>query len=222
VKASKEIIETVKKVAAVDLEVDPADLEYREGSVRVKGSPESSVSIFEAASKLTPDGAPQYGRETPGLSAVSVFDIERVAYPCGAQGAVARVDRETGVVTVEKLVLCYDIGRSVNPMLVMGQMEGGAIQAMGGTLLESFAYDDRGNPVATTFMDYLLPTMAETPTLVAVPSETSTTETNPLGIKGAGEGGIPGVAAAIASAVDSALGRPGAVTSLPIRPEQLT
>jgi CO/xanthine dehydrogenase Mo-binding subunit len=222
VEASREIIETVKKVASVALEVDPADLEYREGSVRVRGSPESSVTIFEAASKLTPEGALQYGRERPGLSADSVFNIERVAYPCGAQGAVARVDRETGVVTVEKLVLCYDIGRAVNPMLVMGQMEGGAIQAMGGTLLESFAYDDGGNPVATTFMDYLLPTMAETPTLVAVPSETSATETNPLGIKGAGEGGIPGVAAAIASAVDSALGRPGAVTSVPIRPEQLT
>jgi CO/xanthine dehydrogenase Mo-binding subunit len=122
---------------------------------------------------------------------------------------------------VEQLVLCYDIGRAVNPMLVKGQMEGGAIQALGGTLMEAFTYDESGNPLATSFMDYMLPTMAETPSLVAIPSEISPTETNPLGIKGAGEGGVPGVAAAIASAVDSALGRPGAVTSVPISPEDL-
>ena len=221
VAASDEIIETAKKVVAVDLEVDPADLEFGDGAVHVVGSPEYSVSLFETASRLTPNQAARYGLASPGLSASSVFDIERVAYPCGAQGAVASVDRETGEITVEQLVLCYDIGRAVNPMLVKGQMEGGAIQALGGTLMEAFTYDESGNPLATSFMDYMLPTMAETPSLVAIPSEISPTETNPLGIKGAGEGGVPGVAAAIASAVDSALGRPGAVTSVPISPEDL-
>lgn len=220
--ASDEIIEILKRVVAVDLEVDPADLEYRGGSVHVSGSPEFSVSLFEAASRLTPNEITRYGLSSPGLKASSVFNVERVAYPCGAQGAVARVDRETGEVTVEKLVLCYDIGRAVNPTLVMGQMEGGAIQAMGGTLLEVFTYDEWGNPQATSFMDYMLPTLAETPWLVAVPSETSPTTTNPLGIKGAGEGGVPGVAAAIASAVGSALGNHEIVTSLPIRPERLS
>lgn len=219
--ASEEIIETVKKIAAVDFEVDPLDLEYRDGVVEVRGSPEFRMTIFEAASKLTPTAASRYGLETPGLKAEAVFDIERVVYPCGAQGAVVAVDEETGAVTVEELVLCYDIGKAVNPMLVRGQMEGGALQAIGGTLLEEFAYDEQGNPLVTSFMDYMLPTIAETPRLRAIPSETTTTETNPLGIKGAGEGGVSGVAAAIASAVDDALGRAGAVTTVPIKPEHL-
>ena len=221
VEASQGIIAKVKQVAAAEFEVDRGDLEYRSGGVEVRGSPEFRISIFDAASRLTPSASKSYGIESPGLNAESVFDVKRVAYPCGAQGAVVSVDRDTGAVTVEKLVLCYDIGRAVNPMLVMGQMEGGAVQAIGGTLLESFVYDEYGNPLATSFMDYMMPTMAETPKLLALPSEMSTTETNPLGIKGAGEGGVPGVAAAIASAVDDALGRPGAVKSLPIKPETL-
>lgn len=217
--ASNDIIEKVKTVAAIDFEVDRGDLVYRDGAVEVKGSSEFRLSIFDAAARLTPTAMARYGMEEPGLAADSVFDTERVAYPCGAQGAVVSVDRSTGAVTVEKLVLCYDIGRSINPMLVMGQMEGGAIQAVGGTLLETFTYDDQGNPLATSFMDYLLPTMAEIPELHAVPCEIATTATNPLGIKGAGEGGVPGVAAAISSAVDQAIDRWGAVTAVPIRPD---
>lgn len=221
VDASDRIIEMVKKVASVDLEVDPADLEYESGRVHVTGSPEFNLTLFEVASRLTPARASNYGFETPGLTAESVFNAERVAYPCGAQAAVVKVDPETGQVTVEQLVLCYDIGRAVNPLLVTGQMEGGAVQAIGGTLFETFAYDEDGNPLATSFMDYLLPTVAEVPSIVAVPSEMCPTETNPLGIKGAGEGGVPGVAAAIASALDHALGVAGAVRTLPVRPEAL-
>lgn len=222
VQASDEIIDVAKKVAAVELEVDTEDLHYWEGAVRVKGSPEFHISIFEAASLLTPANASRYGLDGPGLKAESIFKAERVVYPCGAHLAVVRVDRETGHVAVEKLVLCYDIGSAINPMLVIGQMEGGATQALGGTLLESFEYDELGNPLGTSFMDYLLPTMAETPEMLAIASETTVTKTNPLGIKGAGEGGVTGVAAAIASAVDHALSRPGAVTSLPVKADRLT
>lgn len=219
VDASDQIVEIARVVASADFEVDPDDLEYESGEVRVKGSPEFSMSLFEVASRLTPVKALEYGFESPGLAAESVFHAQRVAYPCGAQAAVVSVDADTGKVTVEQLVLCYDIGRSVNPQLVAGQMEGGAVQALGGALFEEFAYDDDGNPLATSFMDYLMPTAAEAPSIVAVPSELSPTKTNPLGIKGAGEGGVPGVAAAIASALDHALGIPGAVKAVPIRPD---
>lgn len=221
VQASDEVIELVKKVAAVEFEVSPDDLVYGNGAVHVRGSAEYRMSLYEAASRLDPTTAHRYGRDAPGLRADSIFHAQRVVYPCGTQMAVVSVDRQTGAVTVEKLVLGYDIGKAINPMLVAGQMEGGAIQALGGTLLETFAYDEQGNPLSTSFMDYTLPTMAETPEMVAFATETTTTPTNPLGIKGAGEGGVSGVAAAIAAAVDDALGSPGAVTALPISPESL-
>ena len=221
VQAAEEIVRITKQVAAVDFEVDAADLDYRNGSVFVSGSPEFSLSIFEAAARLHPVTARKYGRSEPGLAVDSVFEVERVVYPCGANLAVVRVDRETGEVAVEQLLLYYDIGAAINPMLVAGQMEGGAIQAVGGAVYEQFAYDEDGNPLCGSFMDYLLPTLAETPAMTAMIGEQDPTLTNPLGIKGAGEGGVPGVAAAIATAVEHALGRPGLVRRLPITPEQV-
>lgn len=221
VQAADEVVRITKQVAAVDFEVDSGDLDYRNGSVFVSGSPEFSLSIFEAAARLHPVTARRYGRSEPGLAVDSVFEVERVVYPCGANLAVVRVDRETGEVAVEQLILYYDIGRAINPMLVAGQMEGGAIQAVGGTLYEQFAYDGDGNPLCGSFMDYLLPTLAETPAMTAMIGEQDPTLTNPLGIKGAGEGGVPGVAAAIATAVEHALGRPGLVRRLPITPERV-
>ncbi len=221
VQAADEVVRITKQVAAVDFEVDEGDMEYRNGSVFVAGSPEFSLSIFEAAARLHPVTARRYGRSEPGLAVDSVFEVERVVYPCGANLAVVRVDRETGEVAVEQLILYYDIGRAINPMLVAGQMEGGAIQAVGGTLYEQFVYDGDGNPLCGSFMDYLLPTLAETPAMTAMIGEQDPTLTNPLGIKGAGEGGVPGVAAAIATAVEHALGRPGLVRRLPITPERV-
>ena len=221
VQAADEVVRITKQVAAVDFEVDAGDLDYRNGSVFVSGSPEFSLSIFEAAARLHPVTARKYGRSEPGLAVDSVFEVERVVYPCGANLAVVRVDRETGEVAVEQLILYYDIGTAINPMLVAGQMEGGAIQAVGGTLYEQFAYDGDGNPLCGSFMDYLLPTLAETPTMTALIGEQDPTATNPLGIKGAGEGGVPGVAAAIATAIEHALGRPGLASRLPMTPERV-
>ena len=220
--AAGRVIELVKQTAAVEFEVSPGDLEYRAGAVSVKGSPSFSLSIFEAAALLHPAAARKYGRDRPGLSAEAVFETGPVVYPCGAHLAVVRVDPETGGAAVEQLLLCYDIGRAVNPMLVAGQMEGGALQAVGGALYEQFAYDEDGNPLSASFMDYLLPTLSEAPAMKTLIVEQSPTDTNPLHLKGAGEGGITGVAAAVASAVEHALDRPGLVTSLPISPEHLT
>ena len=221
VQATDEIIALTRHVAAVEFEVAEEDLEYVDGAVRVQGSPGFRMSIFEAAARLHPITAPKYGRERPGLVADSVFNVERVVYPCGANLAVVRVCPDTGEVTVEHLLLLYDIGRAINPMLVAGQMEGGAIQAIGGTLYEDFAYDADGNPLSASFMDYLLPTLSETPVIETIVGESAPTATNPLGTKGAGEGGVPGVAAAIATAIEQALGQPGLVTAVPILPETL-
>ena len=220
--AADDVANVTKQVAAVEFEVGEEDLEYGDGAAHVRGSPGFSLSIFDAAAQHHPTTAARYGRDRPGLAARSVFDVGPVVYPCGAHLAVVRVNPDTGAVKVERLLLCYDVGRAINPMLVAGQMEGGAVQAIGGTLYEQFAYDDDGNPMCTSFMDYLLPTMAEAPAMKTIVSEAAPTATNPLGIKGTGEGGLPGVAAAIATTVEQALEQPGLVTCLPIMPGHLT
>ncbi|MCY3805808.1 MAG: xanthine dehydrogenase family protein molybdopterin-binding subunit [bacterium] len=149
------------------------------------------------------------------------FNADHMTYPYGAHAAVVRVDGETGGVTVERYVVAYDVGRAVNPMLCEGQIVGGVAQGIGGALLELFAYDSDGQPLATSFMDYLLPTVAEQPPVEVLLSEDAPSPLNPLGLKGAGEGGTTACGAAIAAAIDDAIGRPGAVTSLPATPESV-
>ena len=134
---------------------------------------------------------------------------------------MVRVDAETGGVTVERYFIAYDIGRAINPALVEAQIVGGYAQGLGGALLEEFTYNERGDPLAVTFADYLLPAMHETTLPDVLLREDYATPRNPLGIKGAGESGITGVGAAIASAIDDAIGMPGAVTQIPVTPQRL-
>ena len=155
------------------------------------------------------------------ISAEATFTAEHMTYPYGVHLAQVRVERDTCRVVVERFVVGYDIGRAVNPMLVEGQIAGGAAQGIGAALLEEFVYDDAGQPLSVTFADYLMPTLAETPAIEVLLFEDAPTPLNPLGVKGAGEAGINAAGAAIAAAVDDALGRPGAVRRLPITPNRL-
>jgi carbon-monoxide dehydrogenase large subunit len=156
-----------------------------------------------------------------GLNAEGSFKTDHMNYPYGIHAVVARVDPETCGVHVERFVIAFDIGRMVNPMLVEGQLAGGAAQGIGGALLEEFMYDNQGQPLATTFADYLMPTIAEMPDVEILLFEDAPSPQNPLGVKGAGEGGINAAGAAIAAAIDDAIGRPGAVRRLPISPVRL-
>ena len=142
-------------------------------------------------------------------------------YPYGVHAAVVRVDRDTGAVDVLRYLVAYDIGKAVNPMLVEGQLAGGVAQGLGGTLFEEFLYDERGEPLSVSFADYLMPTAREVPAVDIVISEDAPSPLNPMGLKGAGEGGINAVGAAVAAAIDDAIGMPGAVTELPITPKRL-
>jgi len=135
---------------------------------------------------------------------------------------VVKVDPDTGGVTVERYVIGYDIGRAINPVLVKGQIVGGFAQGLGGALMEEFLYSERGDPLSVTLADYLLPTVHEVPAVEIVLTEDYPADLNPLGIKGAGESGITAVGAAIANAVEDAIGIPGAITELPITPQRLT
>ena len=119
------------------------------------------------------------------------------------------------------MLVAYDIGRAVNPMLVEGQIAGGLAQGMGGALYEEFLYDENGEPLSVSFADYLMPTAREVPAHRDARHRRCAEPAQHLGFKGAGEGGVNPVGAAIASAIDDALQRPGAVTQLPVTPQRL-
>jgi aerobic carbon-monoxide dehydrogenase large subunit len=183
-----------------------------------KGGP--SISLGAIAQNLAPTAKARGDRE-PGLAAEGWFKTEHQVYPYGSHVAVVKVDAETGRVVVERYCIAYDIGRAINPALVRGQLVGGYAQGLGGALFEEFSYSERGDPLAATFADYLLPALHEVPAPDVLLREDYTSPLNPLGIKGAGESGITAVGATIASAIDDAIGMPGAVRQLPITPQRL-
>jgi carbon-monoxide dehydrogenase large subunit len=158
----------------------------------------------------------------PGeLSAEDTFLSSHMVYPYGVHIAAVKVDTETGAVAIERYVIGYDVGRAVNPRLVEAQIAGGLAQGLGGALLEEFVYDDNGEPLSVTFADYLMPTAREVPPVSILITEDAPSPLNPLGLKGAGEGGANPVGAALASAIDDALQRPGAIVALPVTPHRL-
>ena len=221
--AARRVRRKALDAAAEVLEAGPEDLAVEAGRVFVKGSPGGpAVALGEIARLLRPGGAAaaSAGGE-PGLTAEGWFEAAHMTYPYGVHAAVAAVDRETGEVRVERFAVAYDIGRAVNPRLVEGQIAGGAAQGIGGALLEEFVYDEAGQPLAVGFMDYLMPTAAEMPPVEVLLCEDAPSPLNPLGVKGAGEGGITAAGAAVANAVAAALGSPEGVSRLPIKPEQV-
>ena len=200
----------------------PVDtLDIVNGEVVVKGRAGGpSMTLGQIAAALGPSSKTRGDRE-PGLSAEGWFYADHQVYPYGNHLAVVKVDPDTGGVKVLRYVVGYDIGRAINPTLVKGQIAGGFAQGLGGALMEEFTYNERGDPLAVTFADYLLPTVRETPDLEIILREDYPTPLNPLGIKGAGESGVNAVGAAIASAIDDAIGIPGAITQLPVTPQRL-
>src|SRR5262249_62081251 len=126
-----------------------------------------------------------------------------------------------GGAAVERFLAAYAIGKAVNPLLMEGQIVGGVRQGWGGALYEDFRYDERGEPLSVTFADYLMPTAREAPPVEVIICEDAPSPLNALGLKGAGEGGANAVGAAVAAAIDAAIGMPGAVTALPVTPQRL-
>ena len=215
--ASDLLVEKARQVIADSIEISVADITYGSEGFGVIGSPDHEWFWKDVARLVQEDNA-RSGSSPERLGARTRFDVERVVYPYGAVWAGVSIDPGTGVIDVEELVITYDIGRAVNPVMAWGQIHGGAAQALGGALFEEFVFDPEGNPLATTFADYLLPTAAEVPKITAILVEDHPTSTNPLGVKGAGEAGVPGVAAAIAAAVEHAGGGGAWIRKLPIQP----
>ena len=218
--AAKATAEKALRVAAEMLEASVEDLRLGPSRVEVAGSPDRHLSLGEIAAACDPQRSAAMGEE-PGLGARRTFTVDHMTYPYGVHLAQLEVDPETGGVEIRRYFVAYEVGRAVNPTLVEGQLIGGAAQGIGGALLEEFRYDASGQPLASTFIDYLEPTAAEVPRVGTLICEDAPSPDNPLGVKGAGEGGVVGCGASIASAVEDALGMPGEISSLPITPDRV-
>ncbi|MEM0441429.1 MAG: glyceraldehyde dehydrogenase subunit alpha [Candidatus Caldarchaeum sp.] len=200
-KACNEVKEKMLKIAAHSLECRPEDVELADGKFYVKEAVEKSVSFEEVAANAydaekLPDGVEM------GLAATSFYNPD-LTFPFGAYGAVVEVFPETGQVEVKRLYMVSDCGKVVNPMLVDGQIMGGAMQAIGQALYEEVVYNEDGVLLTSSFTDYLVPSAVETPPMVLLRTETPAP--NPLGTKGVGELATIGVTQAIVNAVQDAL-----------------
>jgi aerobic carbon-monoxide dehydrogenase large subunit len=220
--ASGRLRDKVFAIAAHLLECAPADLELRGGGVGVVGVPGAQVSLAKVAQAARP------GWEITrppvvdaGLEEICYWQPETVTWSYAVHVAIVEVDRETGRVGIGNYAVAHDCGVVVNPMLVEGQIMGGAAQGLGGILSEAIAYDASGQLLSGSLMDYALPTASDIPAMQIV-HQHSPSPLNPLGVKGVGEGGAVAPPAAIANAVCDALAPFGIeVNATPVRPEQL-
>jgi carbon-monoxide dehydrogenase large subunit len=216
--ASRKVKDKLLRLASAKLEIDAVDLMLRDGKVAAKGAHERSLSFAELAQLALPGPALKSGI-APGISEEDFFATDKRPFPYGVHVAAVEVDKETGKIDILDYLVTEDVGRKINPMIIEGQMAGGLAQGIGGALLEEFVYDEEGQPLATSFMDYLLPTAMEMPKAQLISTEDFPSPHNPLGVKGAGEGGITAAGAALANAVSNALGVE--VTKLPLKPEYI-
>jgi aerobic carbon-monoxide dehydrogenase large subunit len=220
--AAKAVAAKARKLASHMLEAAEEDLEIVDGEVRVVGAPQLAVKLGEIARVLK--GAPGYAFPKdidPGLEASATFRVDQLAYSNACHVVEVEVDIETGNVSFLRYLAIQDSGRRVNPMIVEGQVHGGIAHGIGNAIFEWMGYDDAGQPVTTTFADYLLPTATEVPHYETLYRE-SPSPHNPLGVKGVGEVGVIPASAAIISAIEDAL-KPFNVRigKTPIKPYEL-
>lgn len=208
-------------MAARMLEASVADLELRGGVISVIGDPDARVTLAEVARACRPGSGHLRPDEDAGLAARRRFTTDHMTYPYGVHAALVEVDPGTGGVRALRYLVAYEVGRAVNPAMVEGQLRGGVAQGVGGALLEEFRYDEAGQPQAVTFMDYRMPTAAEVPGVDVLVTEDAPSAGNPLGVKGAGEGGLTAAGGALANAVRDALGLAGPVGRLPMTADRV-
>jgi len=192
------------KMASAQLEVDESDLDISDGAVRVNGSPDSFVTLGDLAAASNPmRGAVKPGTE-PGLEATDYFGPEGGATASGVHAMIVEVDPETMMVEIKRYIVVHDCGVVINPMILEGQIQGGVAQGIGNAFYEELCFDENGQLLNASFMDYLLPTADTVPRIESDHVETPS-PLNPLGIKGAGEAGAIPVGPLYAQAIEDAL-----------------
>ena len=230
--------EKALRIAAEALEADEADLEIADGIVRVRGT-ESQIDLgtvavlsnplryaFDEASKAATQfsvgdpGKPPVARgEEPGLEGKDFYSPERSTFASGMHAVIVETDPETAEITILKYAVVHDCGHLINPMIVEGQIHGGVAQGVGGALYERMVYDDAGQLLNASFMDFLMPYVTEVPTSIDIDHLETPSPLNPLGIKGAGEAGVIPSAAVFAAAIEDAERLP--IAAMPISPSEL-
>jgi CO/xanthine dehydrogenase Mo-binding subunit len=224
--AAVRVREKAKRIAAELFEASPDDIELADGKVFVRDTPHKALMLGQVAISSNPlryaygENArqlmtmklarPQSGsalpaeRGGPGLEASEYYSPPHGSFASGAHGAIIEIDPSTGMVKFLKYVAVHDCGKVINPVIVEGQVHGGVAQGIGGAFFERLVYNEEGQIINASFMDYLLPTAAEVPPIEVDHVETPS-PLNPLGVKGAGEAGVIPVPALFASAIDDAL-----------------
>jgi carbon-monoxide dehydrogenase large subunit len=215
--AADVVADKLRALAASRLEASAADIVLADGSAAVRGAADHRIAIAELArlAYSPPSGGLAL---TPGLEATVYFDPPGQAFSGAVHVSAVEVDRATGRIEVTRYVVVEDCGPVINPLLVEGQIHGAVAQGLGEALLEELVYDDAGQLLTATLMDYALPTAASIPALEIGHLETPSPRM-PGGFKGMGEGGTIGAPAALANAVADAV-RPAVVTRLPLRAER--
>jgi len=238
--AARKAKEKALRVAADAMEVSPADLEITDGMVQVKGDPDSGVSLgtvavlsnplryaFDDAAKAATQFAsggdlskpPVAPDDEPGIEGRAYFSPVRSTFASGMHAAVVETDPDTAEVTILRYCVVHDCGKLINPQIVEGQIHGGVAQGVGGALYERIAYDETGQLVNASFMDFLMPYASEVPREIEIDHLETPSPLNPLGIKGAGEAGVIPGSAVLAAAIEDAESIP--IRSMPVSPSDL-
>ncbi|WP_068116390.1 aerobic carbon-monoxide dehydrogenase large subunit [Nocardioides massiliensis] len=237
--AARKAKEKALRLAAQALEVDESDLEISDGVVSVKGAPGTAIDLgtlavlsnplryaFDEASKAAtqfvvgdPGKPPVAEGEEPGLEGKDFYSPMRSTFASGIHAVIVETDPDTAEIEILKYAVVHDCGTLINPRIVEGQIHGGVAQGVGGALYERMEYDESGQLLNASFMDFLIPYVTEIPKKIDIDHQVTPSPLNPLGIKGAGEAGVIPTAAAFASAIEDAEGI--TITSMPISPSQL-
>lgn len=236
--AAQAVREKALRIAAEALEADVADLEIVDGLVQVRGTDAGlalgTVAVlsnplryaFDDASKAAtqfavgdPGRPPVAEDDEPGLEARDFYSPQRATFASGMHAVIVETDPDTAEIRILRYAVVHDCGRLINPMIVEGQIHGGVAQGVGGALYERMAYDDSGQLLNASFMDFLMPYVTEVPETIEIDHLETPSPLNRLGIKGAGEAGVIPGSAAIAAAIEDAEGFP--ITAMPISPSEL-
>ena len=204
VRATEKIINKAKKIAAHMMEASEQDVEFSEGQFSIAGT-DKSVGFGDVALKAyIPHNFPIEDIE-PGLEETAFYDPSNFTYPAGAYACEVEVDPDTGKVTIDRFTAVDDFGNVINPMIVTGQVHGGLAQGIGQALLENCTYDENGQILSASFMDYAMPRASDLPLYTVDHSCQTPCTHNPLGVKGCGEAGAIGSPPAVVNAVINAL-----------------
>jgi carbon-monoxide dehydrogenase large subunit len=201
--AVQRLKEKMKQIAAHMLEASAADISVEDGKFAVAGTPQKAVSFTEVAAAANLSNTLPPGIE-PGLETTVFFEPEACLFPFGTHICVVEIDKETGEAKLTRFIAVDDCGRQINPLLVQGQVHGGIAQGVGQAMWEQVVYDENGQLLTSTFMDYAMPIATEFPPF-ELDHTVTLTPLNPLGVKGVGEAGTIGSTPAVVSAVADAL-----------------